>query len=586
MIRLLFNFGSLAGALVAAHALMRGWMPGTVGQWPVMVRLGIAVVLLGLGIRGFLARAKPAATSLRRSWSGIDLASGVMILLVIHAAFLWLLVASAPVIERIGIASEPWLRPERAAMRKELADAANARDGTGNWLWHDHRSRMLPTRTDLRLSNRPEVFLRFASPDDVEAVLGKSAFLVSFSLSKFDDGIWTTPARPTDILTADEDGWTPFPSAPMRANASRIDHKVFHGSNRSGQDLLIALQGVERAEIAPLSSHDDGFVMLPDIEEGAKAFEYDVESRPMTLADLPHALPARPSSGQRNDWLDHPSSPRIAEHLRDQAVAIAGENPTAQSLITLESWLREAFDYSLVTENPTGIDPLENFLFSERRGHCEHFAMTAALMLRTIGIPTRITYGWAGGTWYGNRELMVFRAREAHAWTEVWFEDFGWVVMDPTPPGGMISNRSRIAPQEEIPPDPEEEFPQWDAPPDALRIDLIALGLLGICGLAYAALVWIQISKRGKNPSAPGGMSVRRSSSGYLAAWHAVFPPRHDGETIRQQILRLETRPPFANDLMAYHYRIQYTAATRDMAKERRLARAIRRWRKLVTSGE
>ena len=71
---------------------------------------------------------------------------------------------------------------------------------------------------------------------------------------------------------------------------------------------------------------------------------------------------------------------------------------------------------------------MENFLFEEKRGHCEYFATAGALMARALGLPSRVAYGWAGGTWYDDAGLFVFRANEAHAWTEVWLENFGWVL--------------------------------------------------------------------------------------------------------------------------------------------------------------
>jgi transglutaminase-like putative cysteine protease len=123
---------------------------------------------------------------------------------------------------------------------------------------------------------------------------------------------------------------------------------------------------------------------------------------------------------------------------------------------TLKSQLKQIRDairqecaYSLDIENPENLDPLENFLFHEKRGHCEMFATAGALCARALGIPARIAYGWAGGTYYESSNLFVFRAREAHAWTEVLIDGIGWVVMDCTPPASI--GNSQPAPPDASP---------------------------------------------------------------------------------------------------------------------------------------
>jgi transglutaminase-like putative cysteine protease len=579
--RAALNILSLAIALFAAHALMRGLLPEPLATIPVAIRGVLALVVLGLGIRGYSATriaSRNHQANVRRKPSWVDHTAAAGVLLALHFAFLWLLGAAPPVIERIGIAAEPWLRPEAAAKRVELAADANA---SGNWLWQDRRSRSLPQRTNLRPGNRPEVFLRFDTPSDASTLLGNSAYLSSFALSKFAGDRWTTPTTSPSILDADDDGITQFTTPSGRAAFDLIRHEVFHGVNTSGQNVLVSLQGLEEVEFPRLEQYDDGFLMLPSASENTLGFQYQAASRPLVLGNLPQSLHVQPQPQSPENLLELPENPRIADHLHDQTRAIVGENPTIRSLIDLETWIRDAFDYSLETTNPQNLDPLENFLFAERRGHCEHFAMTAALMLRSIGIPTRVAYGWAGGTWYGSSQLMVFRSREAHAWTELWLPDYGWIVMDPTPPAGINGTRSRVAPPDEKPPDPMDEWAEYDVSIDTTRIDLAAAWLLGIFGLP--ALVMLAMRRRIRGRFTKSGEAMVPGSiptTGYLAAWCAACPPRHPGETLRQQIHRQATAPAFASCLIEYHYRIQYTPSRRSTHTERELEREIRKWLK------
>lgn len=83
-------------------------------------------------------------------------------------------------------------------------------------------------------------------------------------------------------------------------------------------------------------------------------------------------------------------------------------------------------------------DPYRNeldwFLFTERKGVCRHFANAFALMMRMGGIRSRIRGGFYGGEMHEGNGVVEWkiRKREAHAWTEVWKDGQGWVLIDPT----------------------------------------------------------------------------------------------------------------------------------------------------------
>jgi len=582
--RLTLNILSLAAALLAAHALMSGWGPELLADLPVAVRGVLALIALGLGIRGYSAGHAPPVSGeakARRPPSWLDHAAKAAALLCLHFGLLWLLGAAPPLIERIGIAAESWLRPEAAAKRIELEAEAAETGSTGNWLWHDHRSRSLAPRTNLRTDNRPEVFLRFATPRDNATIVDHPAYLSSFALSNFTDNRWSTPATPAIRIEAEVDGFVRFSSPSARAAFGLVDYEVSHAVNPTGQNVLITLQGVESAGIAPLEVYAEGFAMLPDPPDEAIGFHYPAASRPLGLADLPHDTPIEGATKAPPGLLGIPNDKRITSYLRDQARAIVGNQPTVDSLLALETWLRSAFDYSLKTTNPQNLDALENFLFAERRGHCEHFAMTGALMLRSLGIPTRIAYGWAGGTWYESAQLMVFRSREAHAWAEVWLPDYGWVVMDPTPPSDTNGALARVAPPDEPPPDPKDEWAAAGKTSDPSRIDVAAMWLLVMFGIpALGFIIMRNRLPRGFTATGGLGFPAHTPSTGYYRVWCAACPPCQPGETLRQQIRRQRPAPPFADRLIDYHYRLQYTHTLRDAARERELERAIRKWYK------
>jgi transglutaminase-like putative cysteine protease len=77
--------------------------------------------------------------------------------------------------------------------------------------------------------------------------------------------------------------------------------------------------------------------------------------------------------------------------------------------------------------------PLATFLFSSKRGYCQQFAGTMALLLRMGGVPARVAVGFTPGTYNTATRSWVVTDTDAHAWTEAWFPSYGWVRFDPTP---------------------------------------------------------------------------------------------------------------------------------------------------------
>ena len=91
----------------------------------------------------------------------------------------------------------------------------------------------------------------------------------------------------------------------------------------------------------------------------------------------------------------------------------------------------EEFFYTL--EPPLlGSNPVDRFLFETRRGFCEHYASAFSVMMRSVGIPSRIVLGYQGGEVNPLGGHLIVRQSDAHAWNEIWLEDLGWFRVDPT----------------------------------------------------------------------------------------------------------------------------------------------------------
>jgi len=79
-----------------------------------------------------------------------------------------------------------------------------------------------------------------------------------------------------------------------------------------------------------------------------------------------------------------------------------------------------------------GRDASDEFLFQTRKGFCEHYASSFALLMRAANIPARIVTGYQGGELNEIGNYLIVRQSDAHAWTEVWLDDRGWLRVDPT----------------------------------------------------------------------------------------------------------------------------------------------------------
>ncbi len=131
--------------------------------------------------------------------------------------------------------------------------------------------------------------------------------------------------------------------------------------------------------------------------------------------------------------------PRIFQLAREWVVtARAGTNYDAARAI--EWHLSHDFAYSL-ERKATGADPLADFLFNVRAGHCEYFSTAMAVMLRKLGVPVRVVNGFQHGEYNDAADAYIVRQADAHSWVEVYFpQNDAWVSFDPTPaegrPGG------------------------------------------------------------------------------------------------------------------------------------------------------
>ncbi len=135
-----------------------------------------------------------------------------------------------------------------------------------------------------------------------------------------------------------------------------------------------------------------------------------------------------------------------------ERVAGGAKSPYAAAA-ALERWFRVGggFIYDQHPPRAPGVPPLVDFVTRTHEGYCQHFAGAMALMLRYLGIPSRVAAGFTSGRYDKGRREWAVSDRDAHAWVEVWFRGWGWLPFDPTPSrSGLAGQYSSSSPNFDV----------------------------------------------------------------------------------------------------------------------------------------
>lgn len=137
--------------------------------------------------------------------------------------------------------------------------------------------------------------------------------------------------------------------------------------------------------------------------------------------------------------------PNLSPQIRELAERFAGDQRESphRAARALETALRANYRYDLESPSGAAQDPLVDFLFVSKRGHCEFYSTAMVMMLRALDIPARNVTGFVGGTYNRFGGFYAVRQGDAHSWVEAFLPERGWTRFDPTPP-------SSAAPQAEV----------------------------------------------------------------------------------------------------------------------------------------
>lgn len=273
----------------------------------------------------------------------------------------------------------------------------------------------------------------------------------------------------------------------------------------------------------------------------------------------------------------------------------------------LQYFATQPFYYTLQPRRLSG-DMVDQFLFETREGFCEHYASAFTFMMRLAGIPSRVVTGYQGGELNEYSGFLVVRQSDAHAWSEVWYPEQGWVRVDPT--AAVSPERIRggitaaLSGDESAPdylrglgsdfwtnmeirwealnslwnefflgygPEIQEQFLDWLGmeDPDWRKMALWLFGLLGVGGIVLTLyLAWTN--------RAPARDAAQRI---FLRLKHRLDAEAEPHEGPRDFIARMQRKYPareaLLEEFLRHYLEIRYGASAAGKNDLRRLARNI-----------
>jgi protein-glutamine gamma-glutamyltransferase len=265
-------------------------------------------------------------------------------------------------------------------------------------------------------------------------------------LTNFDGNRWFTPAQEETVVIPNSEGDYRLGSPILdRENVRPLRYTVL--MEPIATDAIFVAPGAQilrgrfGSEMTRLDGQlRPGLLLVDRTESIFNPAHNNLKIRYEGLSDLPMAPPSElrkaPSDFPEEIRAVYLQLPSIDARIRALAQDVSASSKNEYDKVsTIQNYLGSHYSYTLDLSGSHGKDPLANFLFVRRAGHCEYFASAMTVMLRSIGIPARYVTGFLPGEYNDVGGDYIIRESDAHSWVEVYFAGYGWMTFDPTPPG-------------------------------------------------------------------------------------------------------------------------------------------------------
>lgn len=262
------------------------------------------------------------------------------------------------------------------------------------------------------------------------------------ALSLFDGSTWSNPLREIVIPRSAQGRFPVPPAMDAPAHLLRPQPIRYHVLMEPIGTNVFFLAGHPLSLAGPYRQvAQDSAGALFNVDRDRAITTYDA------VSDLARPSPAvlRAASGTVPPFIaqHYLQLPRLDPRIAPLARQITAPADTVyDKAAALQQYLMTHYGYTLQLPPTPPHDPIANFLFVRKQGHCEYFASAMAIMLRSQGIPARLVNGFRGGEFNDLTGSYLLRARDAHSWVEAYIPGYGWTTFDPTPAGlGIVHGR-------------------------------------------------------------------------------------------------------------------------------------------------
>ncbi|HEU0166950.1 MAG TPA: transglutaminaseTgpA domain-containing protein [Chloroflexota bacterium] len=175
----------------------------------------------------------------------------------------------------------------------------------------------------------------------------------------------------------------------------------------------------------------------------------------------------------------------------------AGKATAFDKATALEAFIRQNYPYDTqIPPPPADRDGVDWFLFEERRGYCDYDASAMAVMLRTLGIPSRVAAGYSPGQLDSGDDTYHVTEQDTHTWVQAYFPGYGWIDFEPSPSDPALTRPQQdsaalgSAAEQPLPDEAAQQNP--DPSPDAGNDPTPGVGvrLMSVLGIPW---VWLAL---------------------------------------------------------------------------------------------
>jgi transglutaminase-like putative cysteine protease len=250
----------------------------------------------------------------------------------------------------------------------------------------------------------------------------------------YQNGGWSITSDTSQVLHLPDEGPVGVTDYLLRKNVDQlfVNYVPNSGTIYAAPEVMQS----DRQIFLNRSLDDEGRAIVHSVQSRfvlRQGDRYEVTSN-YSIAD---AGSLRQAAQSYPDWINERYL-QVPEEITPETRALAVELTLGlispfDKAIAIRNYLRENITYNdQIAAPPDGVEPVHYILFEGQEAYCNYYASSMIMMLRSVGVPARFVVGYTQGEWDEESSSYRVRSSNAHAWTDVFFPEFGWIPFEAT----------------------------------------------------------------------------------------------------------------------------------------------------------